>query len=203
MADNPFAIEQKVYYQFKNDEYIDACIISYQQADLPPGPMAQNDSPVKSCRFLFAGYYRDDAGNQVFNTETGAPIIARKWTKWMRISDSKRASLMQLFDTSSNGFKNIFEIFMDCKDTNGKLWTTPFKILLEQSEKYQNIIRIKPGNNTDICAKVFYDEKYIPYRIVKAYGNLQELSIAACKFTSGVKTFSPEEMIEPDENAEK
>ena len=201
MANNPFQpTNTKVYHTFPVDEYIDATLLSYQQADLPPGPMAETNDPVKSVRFLFGGYIKDASGN-IKVDETGAPIIARKWTKWMRLSNSKRAALMQLFDTEKTGFPQLFDILQDCDTIEGKLWSTPYRIMLEQSGDYQNIVRIKPGSNHNLVANVFYDDKYIPYKVVKAYGSLQALSIAGCKFASGVKTFLPEDMVEPsDEN---
>lgn len=56
MANNPFAVEQKVYNLMPNDEYIDACILSYQTAELPPGPMAMTNDTVPSTRFLLGAY---------------------------------------------------------------------------------------------------------------------------------------------------
>ena len=201
MATNPFDIKQKVYTAFPNDEYVDACVLSYQTADLPPGPMAETNDPVPSCRFLFGGYVKDESG-QIKCGEDGAPIVVRKWSNWLRISNSKRSKLMQLFDTTKNGFANLFEILMDFEQSEGKLWKTPMKILLEATDNdYQTISRIKPGTNSKLCDSVFYDDKYIPYKVIKAYGQLTPLTLAGCKFKSGVKVFTPEEMVEPtDEN---
>lgn len=198
MATNPFAVQQKTYTAFPNDEYVDACIISYQQADLPPGPLANTNDPVKSCRFLFAGFVKGEDG-QLKCDDTGAPILVRKWTNWMRVSNDKKAKLMQIFDTTPKGFANLFDILQDCEASNGKLWTTPMKILLEQGDKYQNIVRIKPGTNTNLCEQAFYDDQYIPYKVVKAYGKPQPLSLAGCKFASGVKTFDPDTMADAPE----
>lgn len=191
MANNPFETKPNNYINFPNDEYIDACIISYQIADLPPGPLATTNDPVRSARFLFAGHVKDESG-QVMVDESGAPILVRKWTNWMRVSDSENSKMMKLF----NGFDNLFKILQDCENDAGKLWTTPMKIILEQGEKYQNILRIKPGNNTALCGEAFYDDKYVPYKVIKAYGKPQALSSAGCKFKSGVKTFTPDEMAE-------
>lgn len=200
MAKNPFAIQTgKVYHAFPNDEYIDVTILSYQQADLPPGPLANTTDPVKSVRFLFGGYLKNDDGS-IKVDEHGVPIVARKWTRWLRLSNSKRAALMTLFDTEATGFKNLFDIFMDCETSSGKLWNTPMRILLEQSGDYQNIIRVKPGTNENVCKEIYYSEDYVPYRVVKAFGRLQELSVAGCKFQSGVKTFNPEDMVEPEDD---
>lgn len=196
---NPFDVNEKTYHAFPNDEYVDVCLLSFQNAELPPGPMADNNEPVPSVRFLFGGYIKDEAGNWLVD-EAGAPIVARKWTKWMRISSSERATMMNLFDTTKTGFVNLLDILRDYEKTDGKLWQTPFKILLEQNDKYQNIIRIKPGTNKNLVANVFYDDKYIPYKVIKAFGKLQELSFAACKFKSGVKLFEPEDMVMPDDS---
>lgn len=197
MANNPFDIKQKVYTAFPNDEYVDVCVLSYQTADLPPGPMAETNDPVPSCRFLFGGYVKDESG-QIKCGEDSAPIVVRKWSNWLRISNSKRSKLMQLFDTTKNGFANLFEILMDFEQSDGKLWKTPMKILLEATDNdYQTISRIKPGNNSKLCDTVFYDDKYIPYKVIKAYGQLTPLTLAGCKFKSGVKVFTPEEMVEP------
>lgn len=198
MANNPFAVEQKVYNRMPNDEYIDACILSYQTAELPPGPMAMTNDTVPSTRFLLGAYLKDESG-QLKCDANGAPIIARKWTKWMRISNNERSALMRLFDTSKTGFQNLFDILQDCDTSEGKLWTTPLKIMLEQSGDYQNIIRIKPGNNTELVKQMFYSDQYIPYKVIKAYGKLTPLSLAGCKFKDGVKTFLPEDMVEPDD----
>ena len=88
-------------------------------------------------------------------------------------------------------FNNLFDILKDCERADGKLWNTPMKILLEQSsnQKYQNIIRIKPGKNTDLVQSAFYDEKYVPYKVVKVYGRPQPLCLAWCKNASGVKCY--------------
>ena len=197
MANNPFDIKQKVYTAFPNDEYVDVCVLSYQTADLPPGPMAETNDPVPSCRFLFGGYVKDESG-QIKCGEDGAPIVVRKWSNWLRISNSKHSKLMRLFDTTKNGFANLFEILMDFEQSDGKLWKTPMKILLEATDNdYQTISRIKPGNNSKLCDTIFYDDKYIPYKVIKAYGQLTPLTLAGCKFKSGVKVFTPEEMVEP------
>ncbi len=197
MATNPFDVKTKEYIAFPNDEYVDVCVLSYQTADLPPGPMAETNDPVPNCRFLFGGFVKDESG-QIRCDEHGAPIVVRKWSNWMRISNSTRSKLMQTFDTTKNGFKNLFEILMDFEGSESKLWKTPMKILLEATDRdYQVIKRIKPGTKDDLCDTVFYDDKYIPYKVIKAYGQLTPLTLAGCKFKSGVKIFTPEEMVEP------
>lgn len=194
---NPFNIQQKIYTAFPNDEYIDACILAYFQADLPPGPLATDNTPVKSVKFLFGGFIKDESG-QIKCDDTGTPLLVRKWTKWMRVSNNERSAMMNTFQ----GFDNLFDILKDNETLAGKLWNTPMKILLESGDKYQNIIRIKPGNNHELCQQAFYSEQYVPYKVVKAYGKPQALSLAGCKFKSGVKTFDPDEMADaPDENA--
>lgn len=192
MATNPFDVQQKTYVRFPNDEFIDVCVLSYQTADLPPGPLATTNDPVKSCRFLMGGYVKDDGGS-IKCDDTGKPVIVRKWTKWMRVSNNERSALMNLF----SGFDNFFDILQD-SDNGGRLWTTPMKMLLEASDKYQNIIKIKPGTNMDIVNNCFYDDAYIPYKVVKAYGKPERLTLAGCKFKSGVKTFMPDEMSDGD-----
>ena len=192
MAANPFNVEQKVYVQFPNDEFIDVCVLSYQTADLPPGPLATTNDRVKSARFLMGGYVKDESG-QVKCDDTGKPIVVRKWTRWMRVSNNERSAMMNTFA----GFDNFFDILQDC-EAGGKLWTTPMKMILEASEKYQNILKIKPGTNMDVVNNCFYSDEYIPYKVVKAYGNPERLTLAGCKFKSGVKTFTPEEMSDGD-----
>lgn len=189
---NPFAVEQKHYERFPNDEFVDATLLAYFQADLPPGPMADTNDVVPCVKFLFGGYVKDENG-AVKKDDTGKPIVVRKWTNWMRISNNKKANIMKVF----NGFENLFDILQDCADLNSKLWSTPYKILLEESGQYQNLIKIKPGTNKAIVDEVFYDDQYIPYKVVKAYGKTQCLTLAGCKFRSGVRTFTPDEMAEP------
>ena len=194
---NPFAVEQKTYEQFPNDEFVDATLLAYFQADLPPGPLADTNDVVPCVKFLFGGYVKDDNGN-IKTDDTGKPIIVRKWTNWMRISNNKKANIMKVFNGfGKDGVPALFDVLQDCADLGGKLWSMPYKILLEQSDKYQNIIKIKPGNNQKLVENVFYDDKYIPYKVVKAYGKTQCLTLACCKFSKGVKTFTPEEMAEP------
>ena len=183
---SPFDIPEKTYVHFPNDQYVDACVLSYQIADLPPVPLATSNDPGPSARFLMGGFVPDENGGFVKNDD-GSLVLARKWTNWLRISNSPRSKLMQLFQE----FINLFDILKDCERADGKLWTTPMKILLEQSsnQKYQNIIRIKPGKNTDLVQSAFYDEKYVPYKVVKAYGRPQPLRLAWCKNASGVKCY--------------
>lgn len=191
MADNPFEVKQKTYTSFPNDEYVTACVLSYQTALLPPGPLAETNDPVLSTRFLMGGYVKDESG-QIKCDDTGAPILVRKWTSWLRVSFNKNAKLLKLF----KGFNNLADILRDNATSEGKLWKTPMKIMLEQTDSgYQNITNIKPDDkNSDICETAFYDEAFVPYKVVKAYGKPQALSLAGCKFKSGVKTYEPSEM---------
>lgn len=191
MAENPFNVQQKTYTSFPNDEYVTACVLSYQTALLPPGPLAETNDPVLSTRFLMGGYVKDESG-QIKCDDTGAPILVRKWTSWLRVSFNKNAKLLKLF----KGFTNLADILRDNATSEGKLWKTPMKIMLEQTDSgYQNITNIKPDDkHSDICETAFYDEAFVPYKVVKAYGKPQALSLAGCKFKSGVKTYEPSEM---------
>jgi hypothetical protein len=188
---NPFAIEQH-YETFRDDVYEDVVLLGYRQADLPPGPLATTNDPVPSVQFLFGGYARDEDGNFKLD-DAGKKIVVRKWTGWMRISNGKNSKLLKVF----NGFDNLFDILQSCETTDGKLWNTPMKILLNKDGEYQNIISVKPGKNTEILGEIFYDKAYVPYKVARAYGKPVMLSLAGCKFSDGVKTYTPEEMAEP------
>lgn len=189
---NPFEIEQKVYETFREDVYEDVALLGYRQADLPPGPLATTNDPVPSVQFLFGGYARDEDGNIKID-DAGNKIVVRKWTSWLRISNAKNAKILKVF----NGFDNLFEILQSCETSDGKLWNTPMKILLNKEDDYQNIISVKPGKNAAILDEIFYDKTYVPYKICKAYGKPVMLTLAACKFSDGVKTYMPDEMAEP------
>ena len=198
MATNPFDVPQKTYNNFPNDVFIDTCILSYQTAMLPPGPMAETNDDVLSTRFLFGGYILDE-NNKPKLDANGAAIIARKWTDWMRISFAKNAKMMKVFATGKDGFQNLPDILKDNTSANGLLWKTPFKIMLEASGDYQKITRIKPSSNNAICNEVFYNQEYVPYRVVKAFGKLRELELAGCKHSDGIVTYTPDMMIMPEE----
>lgn len=201
MAANPFDVKSdKTYVMFPNDEYIDACILSFQCADAAPGPLAQTNDPVPSVRFLLGGLIKDDSG-QIVVDQTGAPICVRKWTNWLRISYSSRSALMQLFvDFAKKGDPKIPEtaplpdILKDYETADGKLWQTPLKIMLEQGEKYQHIMRIKPGTNYDLCKTLFYDEKYVPYKVQRIYGRPTALTSAGCKNPNGISLYDQSNM---------
>lgn len=184
-----FESSSKQYIVMPNDEWIDTAVLSYQVADLPPGPMAVTNDPVPSTRFLFGAFVPDE--------NLGAPTLARKWTDWMRISDNPRSAMMKLF----KGFDNLFDLIND-DGPDGRLWKTPMKIMLEANNgKYQKFTAIKPGSNSIVADTAYYDDQYIPYKFVKAFGKLVPLRLAACKFKSGVTIFTPETMADaPDEN---
>lgn len=167
--------------QFPCDVYVPACVIAYQIADLPPSQFAQNNDVVPSVRFLFSD---------------GS---IRKWTDWLRISYHLKAKLPKMFV----GFNNLPKMLQD-DDDGGALWTTPCKILLESSnEKYSKIIRIKPDVSPDAeTPSAVYDVEFVPYKYVKAFGNLVNLRLAVLKTGEGVKRLSPDDMIDPPEQTE-
>lgn len=198
MATNPFITVAKIYHQFPVDEYVDACVIAYFMANLPPGPLATTNDPIPSAKFLLAGFLKDpEDPTKLSCDEAGAPIVVRKWTEWLRISFNKKSKLMQLF----NGFDNLKDILQDCQSSKGRLYTTPMKIQLEATDDvYSRIMRIKPGNNTAIIDQIFYDESYTPYKLVKAYGRTTTLEQAACKLKTGVKVYEQADMVDAPEN---
>lgn len=167
---HPLAKEQH-YETFPVDEYVDACIIAYHVADLPPSKFADNNDPVPSVRFLLSN------GK------------IRKWTNWYRISYHSKASLPKLF----TGIPDIAGILTN----DERLFKQPFKILLESKDgEYSNIIRIKAGTH-NLCDTVFYDKEFVPYKYVKAFGNLVNLRLAVLKTEEGVKELKADDMIEP------
>lgn len=198
MASNPFTTVEKAYHKFPIDEYVDACVIAYFMANLPPGPMAATDDPIPSAKFLFAGFCKDpDDPSKLLCDETGTPIVVRKWTEWLRISFNKKAKLMQLF----KGFDNLKDILQDCQSSTGRLYTTPMQIQLEATDDvYSRIMRVKPGNNHAIIDQIFYDETYTPYKLVKAYGRTVPLEQAACKLKTGVQVYEQPDMVDAPDN---
>ena len=159
------------YTSFPLDEYIDVGCIAYHIADLPPSPkFADNNDTVPSVRFLFS-----DGST-------------RKWTKWCPIKYSSKSSLSTLFH-GIPGLANLLTV-----DNN--LFSFSFKILLEsKNNEFSNIIKVKVG--TKSVDNIFYDAEFIPYKYVKAYGNLVNLRLATLKTKDGIKTLSPDEMIDP------
>lgn len=212
MAENAFSMENtKTYINFPNDVYIPVTLLSWRIAFLPPGPLATTNDPVKSAQFLFGGYvpcgnlkpgdkkwiwpsnYTVDPESKLLLDEAGNKVVARKWSRWMRVSNADNSAMNKTFQE----FDNLPDLLQGLEDPNGKMWTMGMTILLEQSDKYQNILRIKPDEN-ELSKEIFYDDKYIPYKVTKAYGKLQPLALAGCRFKAGVKTYDPDTMVEPD-----
>lgn len=186
------------FLNFPVDEYVSACIISYQVASLPPSKFSKTTDPVPSVRFLLAG--------RVKNTE-GEDVVVRKWTSWMTLSYNEKSKMAQVFKDVPN-----LEFIITDDEEGGALWETPFKIMLEKSKdgKYSNIIRIKVSDDKsvlDICytgKSVLPDgtETFAPYRKVGAYGKLVFLEVAVNKEEDGVKFYSGEDLIENPEETD-
>ena len=186
------------YFNFPVDEYVSACIISYQVASLPPSKFSKTTDPVPSVRFLLAG--------RVKNTE-GEDVVVRKWTSWMTLSYNEKSKMAQVFKDVPN-----LEFLITGDEEGGALWETPFKIMLEKSKdgKCSNIIRIKVSDDKsilDICytgKSTLPDgtETFAPYRKVGAYGKLVFLEVAVNKEEDGVKFYSGEDLIENPEETD-
>lgn len=186
------------FLNFPVDEYVSACIISYQVASLPPSKFSKTTDPVPSVRFLLAG--------RVKNTE-GEDVVVRKWTSWMTLSYNEKSKMAQVFKDIPN-----LEFLITDDEEGGALWETPFKIMLEKSKdgKYSNIIRIKVSDDKsvlDICytgKSILPDgtETFAPYRKVGAYGKLVFLEVAVNKEEDGVKFYSGEDLIENPEETD-
>lgn len=186
------------FINFPVDEYVSACIISYQVASLPPSKFSKTTDPVPSVRFLLAG--------RVKNTE-GEDVVVRKWTSWMTLSYNEKSKMAQVFKDVPN-----LEFLITDDEEGGALWETPFKIMLEKSKdgKYSNIIRIKVSDDKsvlDICytgKSILPDgtETFAPYRKVGAYGKLVFLEVAVNKEEDGVKFYSGEDLIENPEETD-
>ena len=184
------------FINFPVDEYVSACIISYQVASLPPSKFSKSTDPVPSVRFLLAG--------RVKNTE-GEDVVVRKWTSWMTLSYNEKSKMAQMFKDVPD-----LESLITDDGKGGSLWETPLKIMLEKSKdgKYSNIIRIKVSDDKsvlDICytgKSKLPDgtETFAPYKKVGAYGKLVYLEVAVNKEKDGVKLYSGEDLIDnPDE----
>lgn len=184
------------FLKFPVDEYVSACIISYQVASLPPSKFSKTTDPIPSVRFLLAG--------RVKNTE-GVDVVVRKWTSWMTLSYNEKSKMAQVFKDVPD-----LESLITDDGEGGALWETPLKIMLEKSKdgKYSNIIRIKVSDDKsvlDICytgKSKLPDgtETFAPYKKVGAYGKLVYLEIAVNKEEEGVKFYSGADLIEnPDE----
>lgn len=180
------------FINFPVDEYVSACIISYQVASLPPSKFSKSTDPVPSVRFLLAG--------RVKNTE-GDDVVVRKWTSWMTLSYNEKSKMAQMFKDVPD-----LESLITDDGEGGALWETPFKIMLEKSKdgKYSNIIRIKVSDDKsvlDICytgKSKLPDgtETFAPYKKVGAYGKLVYLEVAVNKEQDGVKSYSGEDLID-------
>ena len=183
---SPLAARNGEYLNFPVDEYCSACIISYQVASLPPSKFSKSTDPVPSVRFLLAGRLKDADGNDV---------VVRKWTSWMTISYNEKSKMALVFQGVSN-----LEALITDDGEGGKLWTTPFKIMLESSKdgKYSNITRIKPSDDTSVL-DIVYDSAFVPYKKVGAYGKAVFLEIAVNKEADGVKTYQGDELIDNPE----
>lgn len=180
------------FINFPVDEYVSACIISYQVASLPPSKFSKSTDPVPSVRFLLAG--------RVKNTE-GEDVVVRKWTSWMTLSYNEKSKMAQVFKDVPD-----LESLITDDGEGGALWETPFKIMLEKSKdgKYSNIIRIKVSDDKNVL-DIYYTgksklpdgtETFAPYKKVGAYGKLVYLEVAVNKEKDGVKSYSGEDLID-------
>ena len=138
------------FLNFPVDEYVSACIISYQVASLPPSKFSKTTDPVPSVRFLLAG--------RVKNTE-GEDVVVRKWTSWMTLSYNEKSKMAQVFKDIPN-----LEFLITDDGEGGALWETPFKIMLEKSKdgKYSNIIRIKVSDDKSILDICYTGKSILP-----------------------------------------
>jgi hypothetical protein len=97
--------------------------------------------------------------------------------------------------------KNLQAFLEDYENGTGKLWTTPFKILVEASGEYSNITRIKEGGNADVLA-ITYSKEFVPFKRVKVYGDTVALTQAVMKEAGGIHVYDQDTMAEPEENGE-
>lgn len=171
------------YVNFPVDEYVSACIISYQVASLPPSKFSKSTDLVPSVRFLLAG--------RVKNPE-GELVVVRKWTSWMTLSYGEMSKMTRTFKDVAN-----LEGLVTDDGEGGALWETPFKIFLEKSKdgKYSNITRIKPSDDTSVL-DIVYDSSFVPYKKVGAYGKAVFLELAVNKEADGVKTYQGDDLID-------
>lgn len=189
--------EQRKYTNFPLDDYTSACIIGFFFAGIKPSKKFSNDqTPVPSVKFLLAGYLRNADGTPKTDDE-GKPIVVRKWTKWLTISYNKKSAMTKLFPD----IKNLQAFLEDYESGTGKLWTTPFKILVEASGEYSNITRIKEGGNADVLA-ITYSKEFVPFKRVKVYGDTVPLTQAVMKEDEGIHVYDQDTMVEPEENGE-
>jgi hypothetical protein len=188
LAGNTFKREQ-----FPTDEYISACCIGFFFAGLKPNQKySKSKDPVPSVKFLMAGYLRNPDGT-IKVDEDGEKVVVRKWTNWKSLSYGEKAGLVQLF----KGVPNL-QGLLTSNAPDGELWKTPFKILVEAAAKdgYSNITRIKLGGTDDVL-DITYNKDFVPYKVVKAYGEDVTLEQAYLKTDEGVKIYTNEQMVEP------
>lgn len=181
--------------QFPTDEYISACCIGFFFAGLQPNQKySKSKEPVPSVKFLMAGYLRNPDGTPKVD-ENGEKIVVRKWTNWKSLSYGEKAGLVQLF----KGVANLEALLTD-NGPDGALWNTTFKILVESASKegYSNITRIKVDDSgvKDVL-DITYDKDFVPYKVVKAYGNDVTLEQAVLKTDEGVREYNNDQMIDP------
>lgn len=187
MAEKHALSNNTKFTQFPVDQYVDACIISYMVANIPPNPRfaKKGEGPKHSVKFLLAGYATDEDGNEV---------VVRKWTDWKAISYNEKSGLSKMF----KDFPDL-ESFLTDDGEGGELWTTPLMIFLEKDgkdSKYAKVTKIKAGTNEKVL-DITYSSDFTPYRIVKAFGNDVYLELAVCKEEDGIKTYTNEQMIDP------
>ena len=186
-TESPLANRGQKYLNFPVDEYTPVCVIAYMVAPLPPNPKFSKDkTPTPSVRFLLAGRVPDPDNNNELT-------VVRKWTGWKSISYNEKSGLSNLFKgVPAEG------ILTDDKE-GGRLWTTPFKALLELSKdgKYTNITRIKQGDDVgqmDICYTAEIEKTL--FKTVEAYSNEVPLEVAVIKTPDGIKRFFPADLQE-------
>lgn len=193
------------FVNFPVDEYVSACIISYQVATLPPNKFSKSDKPVPSVRFLLAGRVKNSDGELT---------VVRKWTSWSSISYNEKSKMAHLFVEFTN-----LEAFLTDDEDGGKLWTTPLKIFLERSKdgKYSNITRIKASDDASVMDIVYTGktklpdgtETFAPYKKVGAYGKLVYLTLVKNKEKDdetgivSIKTYQPDDLIENPKDEEE
>lgn len=226
VPETPLLAAQKNFPTFPVDEYVPACIISYQVANIPVAKkfLKKGQPTIRpSVRFLFASHFRDENGNQIFKEDTDengqttvTPVILRKWTPWRTISYGDNAALRKLFKSVSN-LETLLTADGLKRGKNGKqlgredaLWTTQFRIFCEwqnSEKKYSNITKVMiDDKSVDKKSEldINYSEEYIPYRTAPAYGNDIYLESAVCKLPDHIHYYSQDEMVDKEvEKAEQ
>ena len=176
----------KSFEEFKKDAYVFAVPTAIFVANIPAGKHAATNDPKKSCKILFT------------NGE------ARKWTRWMSVSYTKKSTLPKVF----NGCPDIAAVLQSVEDPNSDFWKRPFQIMVENTTPpYSDIVRVKYAGEDekdsdgvllkDKVGNLFYDVDFTPYKYVKAFGNLVKLEQAIIKAPDGVKVMEPDSFIDP------